>query len=452
MDAKGYYPEQSTEDVRDKEVMDVRLQLAKDEKLLAACRQEMYDYTIEEIQTMLSDPQQYLDPKLFVKLLEFKFKCNIFTFRAENEAGEIIIPRHVKNYITLKNRQGPIICVLEHYGSKEVDMAEYPQCELIIVWNKLNPRQVEYSFSLEDAVGDGIVKVFNSMNKSYSLNFPGSNLNAPINWGNFGITQQCIDTYGKCRMIYINHEEEEISVFVSPIPPLPVKERLSVDIYKTQINTAQKILSKFGVEKSSLGQVVYKGVTQELYGKVGDITISIPVSNGEKSVKGYKITTTPSYINISDNSQSVLSIYNRHMKYARYLIEYTYWLFSKFIIPQLKNKGITTTDQESIYIHITNNIITYLEEFVNNYVELKEDVVYNNIPSEFITNGGFMKNGKLVLQDMETLQRLIYTLKLGLENRPMRIVSYSEKYTYIPNYYESLTDFDTVPNQIIFTG
>ena len=70
---------------------------------VALCRQELYDLTSNQIIDLLQS-DTYLDPRLFIRLLEDKFKCNInpiieannkgFLYLSNKEfASFIIVPR-----------------------------------------------------------------------------------------------------------------------------------------------------------------------------------------------------------------------------------------------------------------------------------------------------------------------------------------------------------------------
>ena len=70
---------------------------------IACCKQEMYDYTIEDIREKIKNNDEYFDPKLFIHLLEIKYNCNIFIFTRDNN-GEMILPRCANGYYKLKNK------------------------------------------------------------------------------------------------------------------------------------------------------------------------------------------------------------------------------------------------------------------------------------------------------------------------------------------------------------
>jgi hypothetical protein len=104
-------------------------------------QQELFDWSIEEIQTRISDTKLFFDPYLFYRILEVRLGVNIFVFNmgsvfnpikgindTETEAS-MEIPRckisHIRPY---RNRKS--IIILKHYN-KDSGITEYPHCELI---------------------------------------------------------------------------------------------------------------------------------------------------------------------------------------------------------------------------------------------------------------------------------------------------------------------------------
>lgn len=97
----------------------------------AVAKQELYDYSDEQIYNLLKS-DDYLEPALFVSLLEVEYNCNIFMYQVDNQHpnGSILIPRY--SYVHLQrdipeNRRSVFIVKYQIIGR------DYPfQCELII--------------------------------------------------------------------------------------------------------------------------------------------------------------------------------------------------------------------------------------------------------------------------------------------------------------------------------
>ena len=104
-----------TEDERLKYLSNYRKELSNNINA-AVCKQEMYNYEIDEIKRMISDDNVYMDPKLFISLLENVFKCNIFIFNRIDNESRLILPNHVQSYYKFKNEYNSIF-IYEHMGS-----------------------------------------------------------------------------------------------------------------------------------------------------------------------------------------------------------------------------------------------------------------------------------------------------------------------------------------------
>ena len=130
------------------------------------CKQEMYDYTLDEIRNKIENEDEYFDPKLFIRLLEIKYECNIFLF-SRNNKGELILPRHIKGYYKLKNKD-KCIFIYEHMGG-EADRAEYPQCELI-VRKEIDEEETKDFFEYNNIISRNIFNIFDKINDSYIFN------------------------------------------------------------------------------------------------------------------------------------------------------------------------------------------------------------------------------------------------------------------------------------------
>ena len=74
----------STLDIDDEEERLIYLYGERDKlsspDLIASGKQEMYDYTNQEISDTINDTDVYLDPSLYVSILENTYDCNIYVF------------------------------------------------------------------------------------------------------------------------------------------------------------------------------------------------------------------------------------------------------------------------------------------------------------------------------------------------------------------------------------
>jgi len=393
------------------------LQLNKKRKELATaefaayCKQEMYDYTIAEIIKKIENPEEYFDPNLFIHLLEIHFNCNIFLFSRENN-GQIIIPRNIQCYYKMKNKN-KCIFIFEHLGSR-ADDATYPQCELIIRQINEFKKDTENIFNFDTLISQNVFNVFNNYNISYVLNKKIYLID--INWPWKNAVSQVFDSYGKTRIININHNNNIVSIITSPIQPVNLKEDNTNIIYKTTMIIAYQILQDLKAEN------IEEDIdTKKIKGVIGNVDVNILINEERETL-----------------NNSTISEYNKYRKLSRYIVEYLFWLFSKYLI----DNGIT---EDNITEDVYNN-------FKNQYIQIDNTFQYKNIEKLFsMENSGIIRDKKLIIKSEETLKRIFYVLRMKLLRDLDDLMNYYKK-TMIEQYYLDITDFKYNNKQLILQG
>lgn len=109
---------------------------------MAIFKQELYDFTGEEIQEQIADPTNFFDPQLYYRSLEELFNINIYTFvpasaKEEETGGHLEIPRHKVFHSRPQRAQRPTVVIYKHLGATS-DALDYPQCELIVDYDEEN--------------------------------------------------------------------------------------------------------------------------------------------------------------------------------------------------------------------------------------------------------------------------------------------------------------------------
>ena len=335
------------------------------EEFASFCKQEMYDYTIEEIINKIKNTDEYFDPKLFIRILEIKYKCNIFLFTRNNK-GQLILPRHIKGYYKIKNKN-KCIFIYEHMGS-DSDKAEYPQCELI-VRKEIEETETIDNFVFNSEVSKNIFNVFDEVNNSYILNKKIDFIDINIKKSNIFLPiSQAFDTYGKVRIInFVHNNEEYISVLTTPVQPMAlIEENLSI-VYKTNIKTALKFSKELNIMITK--QVIDRNENiVEIYGILGNINISIPIELGNKKINSIEyiviennieFNVEETLINLSyvENTVSIIQQYNKYKKLSRYISQYVLWLYSKY----LKEFDIKEYDEVISPENMNNFKIKYID-------------------------------------------------------------------------------------------
>ena len=427
-----------------------------DDNLLSVCKQQNYDINIDIIKQKLINKETYLDPRIYIKLLENKFEVNIYVFNInkDNEI-DIVILRHTHGYLNYHTFYNTSIVVYENQGSY-TDKLEYPQCELIYFQNKENVEKTYYYLpnknweEMEELynIRTYIRKQFMKMTETYQLNKLLSRIILPYDDKNkqIIINSQYIDNYGKTRFIEVIYKDQELYILTSPLPPLPVKIKDIEYFQKTNdFNLTQEFIETYNMKITS--QYVKENKTYEISCRVNSNKLSVNQIKytflvNTNIIKDVKFTINNEII-ISNESK--ITEFNKNKKIARYLSEYIYYEFSKYISSKIDNLMSKQNDY---------NLEEYILPFFNEKVENIIDFEYGYIQQYFTTTGGIMRNNKIIIggkNPEETRKRLIYVLSLKIKQYPEYILKYSLQ-TYMNNYFVDITDYSIYSNQIILQG
>jgi len=399
------------------------------------CKQEMFDYSVDEIRQYIYDTDKYMDPSLFTSMLEQIFECNIYIFSrlSAGDKGEIILPRHSQGYYKF-DRKLPSIFILEHIGSKS-DNAEYPQCELIGRLDSI-ANEASYIFDYDEPIADKIRDLNDMKRASYSL----TKENTLTNWDDkIKVIAQMIDTNGKCRLIQVRHENKVISIATDPMPIFGAIEIGEEEIVRVNIATAVQFIqySQFNI----LGQIEENGEVVEINGYIGNTNMSILIIPAV--YQDIELLSISPKIPVSKQTSKLIK-YNISRKIARTLTEFFIWAYSKYV-----DMNPSAGDQTQIFPE--KQLEKSIVKFVDNSVVINKNVIYTLSENKFNSSNSIMKNGKIIVSSLENLKRLVYILRLEITRNPLKVVNYKNK-EIIDNYYKEISDFDEYPSQVILTG
>jgi hypothetical protein len=395
-------------------------------EIAALCKQELYDRNINEIIEMINNPEEYFDPQYFLPLLEYYFNCNIFVFYRKYNDAVLKLPRYQQTYYKVKNQNKSII-IIEHLGAPS-DHATYPQCELI---SRIDSSQkyIEYAFEHDSYISENITHIFNQLKQTYKLTQKIPDIIFPIS--NLTINEQTFDSYGKTRILNVTHKKYNFTIFCNPIAPLPIIENTSPYIHKINYSILLKILPL--INFTPIGQIVENNFTKEITGIIGNVSVSIPIEN----------TNTIPNIPILDRSLSYslekiskLDTYNYYKKLSRYITEYIYWLYSKYL------DEINSDDTESL---------TNIANFRKKYIKIIPEFKYSQINKNFSMKSSLINDNKLILTSEEILKRIIYVLREFSVRHSRELLNYKNKKS-MEGYYIDITDFNNYYNQVILQG
>jgi hypothetical protein len=406
------------EEDRENELIKIRKELSKAN--LTLCKQEMYDVSLEEIKKLILNPEEYLNPNLYINLLSTYFNCNIYLFNKDNQ-GQIVIPRNLEGHYRYKpDLTKKTVFIYEHMGN-ESDRATYPQCELIIRWNRIE-NIVDYLQN--ENTTELVDKIFTKFNSFYILNKKNYDIMLPSNLT--FIDSQVIDKNGKTRCLKIGN----IEILTSPIPPLNVKES-AMEFRKPTLQEVNKKLEKLIIiTKYTINE---KQEVTELQGKLGNVDILIPIipttiNTGDKPVIDYS--------NIS-YEESLLKLFIKNQKLSYYIGENFIYLFSKYV-------------NENNIENLSDKII---EKYVNDKVVIKSKISekYNLKTDQNLGEGFIYEGSKIAIESQRLLEKLIYNLKRNVVRNRNKVFNYY-KHKRMDNYYIDITDFKPYLNQTILYG
>lgn len=421
----------STLDIDDEEERLIYLYGERDKlsspDLIASGKQEMYDYTNQEISDTINDTDVYLDPSLYVSILENRYDCNIYVFtrRQWQTNATLTLPRFTQSLYKTKRRSKSIF-IYQHMGSKSDHAAQY-RCELIVKGEKDN---LDYSIPYDSPISRGIKDIQNRLHKSYALNKNIVTVNPIQLPKGLKYTEQGIDSYGKCRMLRLDYKNHNITLLTTPMQPFAVKEVEGWIVTKVNSDIALNFLNK--LDARLYGQRIIDGMTVAYIAKIdsGNIKLTIPI---EEVVPRDDLEFVEG-VGYPEIQESIMDKYNKNKKIARYLVEYAAWMYSGWI-----NK------------HNRKNSLDSIISFQKRKLSVEEDYIYpDQISKTFSLNSSLIKDGKLIVSNEETLKRLIWSLRLKSHNETL-ILDYHNK-TTITDFYEDITDFDQYQNQVILHG
>jgi hypothetical protein len=374
-------------------------------------KQNLYDKSISDISELIKNPDIYLDPRLFLSLLSSYFKCNIYCFsrKRDSEDAEFLVQRNIYGLYQKYETSSKNIIVYEHYGN-ESDRAEYPQCELIVRWDRTKP-EPEYEHT--DKIQNVYISSFNQYNKN-------TNVVLPLE----GIKSQFIDGFGKSIFLEI---DSGYFVMTSPISVLDVEVKDNIIRREYELDIAIDSARRHGITISRVCTDKSDRII-ELEGSIGNVTIYFPIVpvNRLLQLPEYKLQK---FLEMKDRTLNEFK-YNKKMSLC--LKESFLFLYSKF----LKDNNLTPK-------------VDNIPRFVNEKIRLDEGYLYRDYPSIYIND--LITNGKITINSMEILKRLIFELRLYMNRDIKGLLEYHSK-TKIKGYYEDISDFQKRSGEILIKG
>lgn len=211
---------------------------------LDVMKQELYDFSQDDIGKQIMNNDIFFDPALYYRILEEFFNVNIYTFtpgkKPKEEKGESVgkieIPRCKIFHTRMYRPERQTIIIYKHWGA-EADALDYPHCELIVDYDdKDRINAMIFGERMTEIVHDILLETFPITTWSFQNNLSSSSvslvtfknlysrLNLESYLGRGSLVSQIIDEYGKLRGVnflpYTNSDDILMTVFCLPSQPL----------------------------------------------------------------------------------------------------------------------------------------------------------------------------------------------------------------------------------------
>jgi hypothetical protein len=206
------------EQFRTQTELEQKRRVRKERSLLAQAplqlaKQECWGLELVEIQNYLLNDDLYLNPRLFLHLLEYMYRIRLVVFqRTQDNTLDFMQPNSSNGYIRYTS-QDEIVILYEHYGS-ESNMSVEPQCEMI---EFMDPQK---------AAQEGIYDLY-VHSKEYIRDHKFINVVDPLP---FTIVAQHLDFFGKLFAVDARIEGRTVTVFADELYP-PLEVPISTAVY-----------------------------------------------------------------------------------------------------------------------------------------------------------------------------------------------------------------------------
>ena len=443
-------------------ILQKRKELASHALAPIITKQECYDLSDDEIVDMIGD-DVYIDDRI-LRLLELVFQVNIFVFTRDDlyyPGGSLVIPRHYYTDPYVYNRidpQNPTLFLYKHMGS-EIDNATFPQFELIILSHESG---IDKQFLFTGTIVSQIFTNFQEGASAISVRPPEEalvfnkymNPNTPLEIDGSltaRIEGQYIDVHGKVRKLRI----DGVDIYTDPLPPFPVPliplySRLNSENSEDKVISWIKRYRKAGIDLVSMYS--YSNERKGIFGrlKTGEqqnilIYIDLPLVNkGDKKSSNRLISSLPlsppsMYPPVPKPRRSDLEIWNDNKRIARFLQQYTFYVFSQWWEDRHLSSNQELTPEN-------------LRDFKQEGFHVDPGHVYEILSKTIEGNRSFLSpEGKVYVPNERIVHKLIYVLYLAFESDRQNIEEYRHR-KYLDDFVLNLSDFNTHDNEVILSG
>ena len=414
-------------------------------------KQELYDHTDEEIMDMFRDNSKFLDPSMFYRAIEETFNINIYVFAPpppsgdETELGAMDIPRFKIFHARPLRLHRPTVVLMKTWGS-ESDALLYPQCELIVDYDKDNyqilklfgPEMTEVCHgALQDTIKTMTWTVLPNntfevhSNIYYFIDHLDLFQSPPIS--------QFIDYNGKMRALTLSIGGGQAMTVVT-IPSQPENLPISNDMQRIPAQTAIRIFGEpTGVTRDTNRNVtgLWFQIMDIIYGEYVEI---VPTPGFDNKPVGPPNPIISTGVNITSRLSKLRRTLNIITQITRWLYELA--RSKQNIDPDIFSSNFMIMDQAPVRDSSTYYNLDNIPRRLPN-VETIQDairIIEPLAPSLF-------NQGRLIMYNATFADRIIKMLR---DYSNLRFGMPPEAIEFIDNFYEKESDFVDVPNSKVF--
>jgi hypothetical protein len=418
-------------------------------------RQELYDYGDESIIDALNDSDSFFDPSLYYRAIEEIFNVNLYVFLYpqsgdESELGTLEIPRAKIFHSRPIRLYRRTIVIIKTSGSK-TDNLEYPQCELVIDYDKAKSQAVKiFGPEMTQICHETLVNLYKTITwtptvkDTIQINYNMYYHIDHLNLFKYPIYSQFIDNNGKMRAITLNIDGKLLTVATVPSQPENITD--TKEISRLPFND---VMSIFG-EPMAVGENS-EGNIDGLWYKILDIDYAeyfniVPVSKDTVELSNYQYGPKNPIVSVSMSVTERLTKLRKTLNIITQLVKFLYELVrvpegydvktfvDKYFVVDNDFKG-----DSSDYYNL-ENISRKLPSVQN--IDKAIDLLSVVAPTLFA-------DGKIVMYNIEFASRLIGVLE---DYNNVNNGAPQKNIEYIDNYYESERSFDHNDVSKIFIG
>ena len=412
---------------------------------LSLLKQELFDYSDNEITKLFRDESNFFDPFLLYRAVEEIFNINLYVFTYDND-NAIEIPRHKIFHARPARLYRPTILISKTH-TKDGDVPKY---ELIVDYN-------EEKFEIVKIFGDNMTKICHSLileNYHNLITFSKDNNkyvgreNIYYNIDNVkifnNVISQYVDEYGKVRALDININGLTITVSVPPCQPenLPIINELK----SSHIDNIFKIFGD--PEAITLDQNNYvNGLWYKLLDINHGIYIKVIPSNRPDLLRR---PVGPNN-QLSFTAKNLTSRLRKLKRTVNIIVELVKWCYT------LSIKIIQTTPYQfqKDYFKVVERNIDSSEYYDISKIDRKLPEIYSTrtvvdaINYMSVLAPSLFQDGKIIMynQDFSSkIKDMLIHYDMMVNNEKIKI----DPKIVIGNFYETADDFIIYPNTKLF--